>query len=76
MKNYPSLIVLNQDSILVNDIEGRKEGKLISLTTDQALKYQIADGVAENMESVLDSLGYDFQIIEKRENWSEDIVRF
>ena len=70
-------LVLNQDSILVNDIEGRKEGKLISLTTDQALKYQIADGVAENMESVLDSLGYeDFQIIEKSENWSEDIVRF
>ena len=70
-------LVLNQDSILVNDIEGRKEGKLISLTTDQALKYQMADGVAENMESVLDSLGYeDFQIIEKSENWSEDIVRF
>ena len=70
-------LVLNQDSILVNDIEGRKEGKLISLTTDQALKYQIADGVAENMNSVLDSLGYkDFQIIEKSENWSEDIVRF
>ena len=70
-------LVLNQDSILVNDIEGRKEGKLISLTTDQALKYQMADGVAENMESVLDSLGYeDFQIIEKGENWSEDIVRF
>ena len=70
-------LVLNQDSILVNDIEGRKEGKLISLTTDQALKYQIADGIAENLDSVLDSLGYeDFQIIEKSENWSEDIVRF
>ena len=70
-------LVLNQDSILVNDIEGRKEGKLISLTTDQALKYQIADGVAENMDSVLVSIGYEnFQIIEKSENWSEDIVRF
>ena len=70
-------LIINQDSILVNDIEGRKEGKLISLTTDQALKYQIADGVAENMDSVLDSLGYEnFQIIEKSENWSEDIVRF
>ena len=70
-------LVLNQDSILVNDIEGRKEGKLISLTTDQALKYKIADGVAENMDIVLDSLGFeDPQIIEKSENWSEDIVRF
>ena len=39
-------LVLNQDSILVEDIEGRKEGKLISLTTDQALKYEIADGLS------------------------------
>ena len=70
-------LVLNQDSILVEDIEGRKEGKLISLTTDQALKYQIADGVAENINIVLDSLGYsNLQIVEKSENWSEDIVRF
>ena len=59
-------LVLNQDSILVEDIEGRKEGKLISLTTDQALKYKIADGTAENINSVLDSLGYkNFQIVEK-----------
>ena len=70
-------LVLNQDSILVEDIEGRKEGKLISLTTDQALKYQIADGTAENINSVLDSLDYkNFQIVEKGENWSEDVVRF
>tara|TARA_Y100001980_G_C14555620_1_gene344593 strand:+ start:4714 stop:6075 length:1362 start_codon:yes stop_codon:yes gene_type:complete len=70
-------LILNQDSILVNDIEGRKEGKLISLTTDQALKYQIADGVAEDINFVLDSLGYkSVQIVEKSENWSEDIVRF
>ncbi|MAL64568.1 MAG: peptidase [Candidatus Marinimicrobia bacterium] len=70
-------LFLNQDSILVNDIEGRKEGKLISLTTDQALKYQIADGVAEDINFVLDSLGYkSVQIVEKSENWSEDIVRF
>ena len=70
-------LILNQDSILVDDIEGRKEGKLISLTTDQALKYQIADGVAEDINFVLDSLGYkSIQIVEKSENWSEDIVRF
>ena len=70
-------LVLDQDSILVEDIEGRKEGKLISLTTDQALKYKIADGTAENINSVLDSLDYkNFQIVEKGENWSEDIVRF
>ena len=32
-------LTIDQDSVLVEDIEGRKEGKLISLTADQALKY-------------------------------------
>ena len=70
-------LVIGGDSIKVDDIEGRKDGKLISLTTEQALKYKIADGTAENMEALLDSLGYSsFKIIETTENWSEAIVRF
>ena len=70
-------LVIGGDSIKVDDIEGRKDGKLISLTTEQALKYKIADGTAENMEALLDSLGYSsFKIIETTENWSETIVRF
>ena len=74
--NFTHLVV-DGDSILVNDIEGRKDGKLISLTTDQAIKYGIADGTAETIDALLDSLGYgSAQIIESRENWSENIVRF
>jgi len=70
-------LVIGGDSIKVDDIEGRKDGKLISLTTEQALKYKIADGTAENMEALLDSLGYSsVQTIETAENWSEAIVRF
>ena len=70
-------LVIDGDSMLVNDIEGRKEGKLISLTTDQALKYQIADGTFETVSSIIDSLGYDnIELIETSENWSEKIVRF
>ncbi len=70
-------LVIGGDSIKVDDIEGRKDGKLISLTTEQALKYKIADGTAENMEALLDSLGYSsFKTIETTENWSEAIVRF
>ena len=70
-------LVIGGDSIKVDDIEGRKDGKLISLTTEQALKYKIADGTAENMEALLDSLGYSsVQTIETSENWSEAIVRF
>ena len=74
--NFTHLLI-EGDSVFVNDIEGRKNGKLISLTTAQALKYNIADGTGENIEAVLDSLGYvNAEIIEKIENWSEDIVRF
>ena len=70
-------LVIGGDSIKVDDIEGRKDGKLISLTTEQALRYKIADGTAENMEALLDSLGYSsVQTIETTENWSEAIVRF
>ena len=50
-------LVVNGDSVLVDDIEGQKEGKLISLTTDQAIKYGIADGSAETIDALLDSLG-------------------
>ena len=70
-------LVIGRDSIKVDDIEGRKDGKLISLTTEQALKYKIADGTAENIEALLDSLGYSsVKTIETTENWSEVIVRF
>ena len=74
--NFTHLLI-DGDSLEVTDIEGRKEGKLISLTTDQALKYYIADGTAENMDSLLDSLGYSNVIVtESSENWSEAVVRF
>ena len=70
-------LVINGDSIEVNDIEGRKDGKLISLTTDQAIKYGIADGTAETIDALMDSLGYgSIEIMESSENWSENIVRF
>ena len=64
-------LVINGDSVLVDDIEGQKEGKLISLTTDQAIKYGIADGSAETIDALLDSLGYSTaKLIETSENWS------
>ena len=70
-------ILLDGDSLKVEDIEGRKEGKLISLTTEQAIKYNVADGKAEDINSLLDSLNMsDYNIIDKNENWSEVVVRF
>ena len=72
-----SHLIINGDSISVNDIEGRKDGKLISLTTEQAIKYRIADGTAESIEALMDTLSYgSFEVKESSENWSESIVRF
>lgn len=70
-------LVINGDSIIVKDIEGRKEGKLISLTTEQALKYNISDGKAETLKDLINLLGYsEFLLKENIENWSEKLVRF
>ena len=74
-----SFLLINGDSIKVEDIEGRKEGKLISLTTEQALKYKIADNTVENIDELIEDLGYSLDnvsIVSSNENWSEDIVRF
>ena len=74
-----SFLLINGDSIKVEDIEGRKEGKLISLTTEQALKYKIADETVENIDELIENLGYSLDnvsIVSSNENWSEDIVRF
>lgn len=70
-------LVINGDSTIVKDIEGRKEGKLISLTTKQALKYNISDGKAETLKDLINLIGYsDFILKENIENWSEKLVRF
>jgi len=70
-------LVINGDSIEVNDLEGRKEGKLITLTTELALKYKMADGEKETFEELLTSLGLeDAEIKNTNENWSEAFVRF
>ena len=45
-------VVIDNDSVEVTDLEGRKEGKLITLTTEQALKYKMADGSAEDFDKV------------------------
>lgn len=69
-------LVVDGDSMKVDDIEGRKEGKLITLTTELALKYKIADGTSESIEDILLDLSIEnYDIITLDENWSEDLVR-
>ena len=43
-------LVIEGDTLQVDDIEGRKDGKLITLTTELAIKYGIADGKGESIE--------------------------
>ena len=69
-------LIVEGDTLTVTDIEGRKEGKLITLTTELALKYGIADGKSESVEELLNSLNIeDYQITVVDENWSENVVR-
>ena len=70
-------VIIDDDSVEVTDLEGRKEGKLITLTTEQALRYKMADGTAENMDELLVSLELsDATVKSFSENWSENLVRF
>ena len=70
-------LVVNGDSVLVDDLEGRKEGKLITLTTEQAIKYNMADGEVETLEGVIKILDLEGAEIRNASiNWSENIVRF
>ncbi|MFL2994304.1 MAG: NfeD family protein [Candidatus Neomarinimicrobiota bacterium] len=70
-------LVIDDDTVTVDDIEGRKQGNLITLTTEQSLKYKIADASIENFEAVLDTLGFSNLVVNKTtENWSENFVRF
>lgn len=69
-------LVVDGDTLTVDDIEGRKEGKLITLTTELALKYGIADGKSESIDELITSLmidNYEIEIVD--ENWSENVVR-
>ncbi|MBC8216054.1 MAG: nodulation protein NfeD [Candidatus Marinimicrobia bacterium] len=70
-------LVIESDSVEVADLEGRKEGKLITLTTELAIKYNMADGEFETFDDVLTALGLEnAEIRVAKENWSENLVRF
>jgi len=64
-------------SVEVTDLEGRKEGKLITLTTELAKKYKIADGDAETFDELLAELNLSgAEVKSTKANWAELIVRF
>jgi len=54
-----------------------RKGKLLTLTTEEALKYKVADFRAGTIESVLAQLGLaGSQVRRVSPNWAEHLVRF
>ena len=54
-----------------------EKGKLLTLTTEEALKHKLADFRADSIESALQQLGLGgAQIRRASPNWAENLVRF
>jgi membrane-bound serine protease (ClpP class) len=54
-----------------------QKGKLLTLTTEEALKHKVADFRAETLDTVLEQLGLaGAQVKRVSPNWAEDLVRF
>lgn len=67
----------NLDTLTNENIEGFNKGKLITLSTELALKVGIADRLVDSMESLNSVLNIDDkEAITVDETWSELLVRF
>ncbi|HXV83521.1 MAG TPA: NfeD family protein [Candidatus Binatia bacterium] len=54
-----------------------EKGKLLTLTTEEAMKHKVADFRAQTVESVLDQLGLGgAEVRRAAANWAENLVRF
>ncbi len=54
-----------------------EKGKLLTLTTDEALQYKLADARADTLEEALQKLGLGGAEIRRAStNWAENVVRF
>lgn len=57
--------------------EVSEKGKLLTLTTEEALKLKVADLQAESIDSLLKSLGiHNPELRTLTPNWAEEVVRF
>lgn len=66
--------MVDSDVIIPGLIE---KGKLLTLTTQEALRLGIADAQASTLKQALDDLGIrDARIVDTQTNWAEELVRF
>ncbi|MEG8947035.1 NfeD family protein [Rosettibacter firmus] len=64
------------ESIVVPDLQDDST-KLITLTSEEALKYKMADTVVASFEELKKAFGYNnAEVINVTSNWAEDLVRF
>lgn len=72
--------LLIAEAMVDSDVEIRgviEKGKLLTLTTEEALKHKVADFRADTLESALQQLGLDgAQLRRASPNWAENLVRF
>ncbi len=52
------------------------KGKLLTLTTESALKHRIADAQAETLEGALAAMGLSGPLVRVSRNWSEELVGY
>jgi membrane-bound serine protease (ClpP class) len=70
-------IIVHGDTVNLEGIEGSKSGKLITLTTEKALRLGFAEGEYDTFQEVLTALDLQqARITTFSPNWSEYIVRF
>ena len=66
-----------EDTVRSDLIKGFKEGKLITLSTINAINLGIADNQLETINEIIKSYGIDhYTIITIEETWTESLVRF
>ena len=70
-------VIIQGDTMHLEGIEGSKAGKLITLTTEKALRLGIADDMQDTFQEVLTALGLeDAEVVSFAPSWSEYVVRF
>ena len=71
------ILSVYKDTLSGSQIEGFNKGKLITLSTDLAIKLGIADNEVESFSLLLEYLNIaENNVIEVKETWSELLVRF
>jgi membrane-bound serine protease (ClpP class) len=51
--------------------------QLVTLTSEEALKYKMTDTILTNIDQVLEFIGYkNAELVKVSSNWAEDVVRF